>query len=317
MRKSVLVGFVGIGLMTSVAVAKRDPDVDRTLKREYPDAQTQVTNVRQVNGVKVSFVNVTTKDGQATAQVTEHGDFLSYGLPRSKEGSYMQVLQKNTEGLFKEAPSDVRVFRQTQYVVDMPGAQDKSYQATFDAVGRLTDMTNQRDIERHLTAEKQTPASGADADAAQKFAKQYFPEIEVEGLFKSDAGENIYNVKTTTGNVAVSNTGQLYSVRELIKQEEMPKPVADAVAAMFKADKINKVYRNEFEYYQFSETTPAGEPVTIRMRTNGDIVKVITPSADQENATLATEKQAPDAAAAKDAPAAPKKKNRKPAPVRE
>jgi len=309
MRKSMLVSLVVAGAMSSLVYAKRDPDVNKTLKREYPDAQTQVVNVREINGVKVSFVNIKTKDGDATAQVTEYGDLVSYGLPRGKEGPYMEVVRKNTEGLFKQPPADVHVFRQTQYVVDLPASEDKNYQATFDAVGRLSDMTSQRDIERQLAAEKQTPASGPDADKAQQFAKQYFPEIQVEGVYKSNAGENIYNVKTTTGNVAVSSTGQLYAVREMIPKEEMPKPVADAVAAMFKADKINKVYRNEFEYYQFNETTPAGEPVVIRMRTNGDVVKVITP-ADQDNATLASEKQPPDAA--KTSPT-PKKKAKQPA----
>src|SRR5215203_353711 len=112
MRKSMLLSLVVAGSISSLAYAKRDPDVNKTLKREYPDAQTQVINVKEVNGVKVSFVNIKTKDGEATAQVTEHGDFLSYGLPRGKEGPYMQVVQKNTQGLFKEAPSDVRVFRQ-------------------------------------------------------------------------------------------------------------------------------------------------------------------------------------------------------------
>jgi hypothetical protein len=80
----------------------------------------------------------------------------------------------------------------------------------------------------------------------------------------------------------------------MIPKEEMPKPVADAVSGMFKADKINKVYRNELEYYQFNETTPAGEPVVVRMRTNGDVVKVISPSAQEEEATLASEKQGPE-----------------------
>jgi len=293
MRKAILMSVVGVGLMASVAAAKRDPDVDKTLKREYPDAQTQVMNTKEINGVKVSFVNVKTKDGEATAQVTEFGDFLNYGLPRGKEGPYMQVVKKNTEGLFKDPPADVRVFRQTQYVVDMPGPEGKSYQATIDAVGRLVDMTSQRDIERELAAEKQTPATGADAESAQKFAKQYYPDIQVEGVYKSDAGENIYNVKTSVGNIAISNTGQVYSIREMIPKEEMPKPVSDAVSGMFKTDKINKVYRNELEYYQFNEKTPAGEPVVVRMRTNGDVVKVITPSAEEE-ATLASEKQGPE-----------------------
>src|SRR5678809_1250975 len=89
MRKSMLVSLVVAGAMSSLVYAKRDPDVNKTLKREYPDAQTQVVNVREINGVKVSFVNIKTKDGDATAQVTEYGDLVSYGLPRGKEGPYM------------------------------------------------------------------------------------------------------------------------------------------------------------------------------------------------------------------------------------
>jgi hypothetical protein len=162
-------------------------------------------------------------------------------------------------------------------------------------VGRLRDLTNSRQIEQELAEEEQTPASGADADAAQKFAKQYFPDIQVEGVYKSNVGPDVYNVKTTAGNVAVSKTGQLYSVREMIPNTEMPKPVGDAVNAMFKSDKINKVYRTEWEYYQFQETTPGGEPVTISMRTNGDVLKVITPTQDQEMAAQASHKETPAA----------------------
>ncbi len=307
MSKSMIVAALGVGMICSGALAKRDPDVNKAVKAEYPDAQTQVLNVREINGVKVSNVHVTTKDGETTAQVTEFGDFLNYGLPRGKEGNYMSVVKGNTEGLFKNPPTDVQVFRATNYVVDLPGSNNQSYQATFDAVGRLRDLTNARQISNELATEKQTPASGADADAAQKFAKQYYPEIQVEGVFKSDAGANVYNVKTTTGNVAVSSTGQLYSVREMIPNEEMPKPVADAVNSMFKSDKINKVYRTEWEYYQLNESLPNGEQVVIRMRTNGDVLKVITPTQDQEMAALASHKEAP----AGKTPAATLKKTKK------
>jgi hypothetical protein len=295
MRKWIICSAAVAAMMTSVALAKRDPDVNKAIKAEYPDAQTQVLNVRDVNGVKVSNVHITTKDGETTAQVTEFGDFLNYGLPRSKTGSYMQVVQQNTEGLFRNPPTDVQVFRATNYVVDLPGANGQSYQATFDAVGRLSDLSNSKQIERELAEEKATPATGAEADAAQKFAKQYYPDIQVEGVFKSNAGPNVYNVKTTTGNVAVSSTGQLYSLREMIPNTEMPKPVSDSVNAIFKADKINKVYRTESEYYSFNETTPGGEQVVIRMRTNGDVAKVITPTQDQEMAALASHKEAPSA----------------------
>ncbi|MDB5937443.1 MAG: hypothetical protein JWQ01_4787, partial [Massilia sp.] len=142
MKKWMVYSFVAVGLMTSVTLAKRDPDVNKAVKAEYPDAQTQVLNVREINGVKVSNVHITTKDGETTAQVTEYGDFLNYGLPRGKTGAYMEVVRANTEGLFKTPPSDVQIFRATNYVVDLPGANNQSYQATFDAVGRLSDLTN-------------------------------------------------------------------------------------------------------------------------------------------------------------------------------
>ncbi|HEX8520602.1 MAG TPA: hypothetical protein VF669_00015 [Tepidisphaeraceae bacterium] len=293
MKRKMICLALAVGMTSTVAMAKRDPDVNKAIKAQYPDAQTQVLNVTNVNGVKVSNVKVTTKEGEATAQVTEDGDFLNYGLPRSSEGAYMNVIRQNTEGLFKNPPQDVQVFRATNYVVDLPGSNGQAYQATFDAVGRLRDLSNSRQIERELAEEKASAATGSDADAAQKFAKQYFPDIQVEGVYKSNAGPNVYNVKTTTGNVAVSSTGQLFSVREMIPNNEMPKPVSDAVSSMFKADKINKVYRTEWEYYQFNESLPGGEQAVIRMRTNGDVLKVITPSADQETAELASHKQKP------------------------
>ena len=67
-------------------VCKEFPDAywrEIDSKKAYPDAGTQITNVHTVNGVKVSEVKVTTKQGESTAEVTEYGDFLMYGVPRA------------------------------------------------------------------------------------------------------------------------------------------------------------------------------------------------------------------------------------------
>jgi hypothetical protein len=101
----------------SVAFAKRDPDVDKALKRQYPDAQTQIMSSSNINGVKVQHVKVTTKQGESDADITEHGDFLRYGVPRESSGALQQALQRNTQGLFKAAPQDVDMYRITEYVV--------------------------------------------------------------------------------------------------------------------------------------------------------------------------------------------------------
>src|SRR5438045_1810151 len=58
-----LIGFGG----------RRDRDVDRALKKEYPDAQTEVHGSKLINGVKVYDVSIRTKHGESTAQVTEYG----------------------------------------------------------------------------------------------------------------------------------------------------------------------------------------------------------------------------------------------------
>src|SRR5215213_3721069 len=88
MRKTLLSAALAASVcMTSAAsfaqTQKRDPDVQKTLQRAYPGAQTQVMGAEEVNGVKVFNVNVADKAGAAsTAQVTEFGDFLLYGAPQ-------------------------------------------------------------------------------------------------------------------------------------------------------------------------------------------------------------------------------------------
>src|SRR4051812_285608 len=103
-RKSILsFAVAGVLATSSAAFAARDPDVQNALKKAYPDAGTQITNVSKVNGVKVSEVQVATKQGQSTAEVTEYGDFLLYGVPH-EYATVQKSIQSATQGLFKTAP---------------------------------------------------------------------------------------------------------------------------------------------------------------------------------------------------------------------
>jgi len=293
MRK-IIAASVLIAAMSVPAFAKRDPDVDKALKREYPDAQTQITNTREINGVKVNDVKVTTKNGESFAQVTEYGDFVSYGVPREHSGPFMDVMKRNVEGLFKSAPQNVDMYRVTNYIVDLSGANGKTYRARFDAVGRLKDLNSSREVQQEDQAETAEKASGGDADNAKNFAKKIFPDAKVEDVYKSNLGDNFYNVKTADGFITVNSTGQVYGFREKIDKGELPKPVMDAVNSMFNADKITNVARGEWEYYQFDEQTPTGEAVVVRMRPNGDILKVISPGEQEEQSMTAAHHQKGD-----------------------
>src|SRR3954463_10663242 len=73
---------------------KQESEVQKALKDAYPDAQTEITNTSEVNGVKVYDVKVTTKTGESTAQITDYGDFLMYGVPH-EYGAIKNLIQTN------------------------------------------------------------------------------------------------------------------------------------------------------------------------------------------------------------------------------
>src|SRR5215213_10229368 len=147
MNKKTILHFAVAGVLasTTAAFAARDPDVNNALKKAYPDAGTQITNVNKVNGVKVSEVKVTTKQGESTAEVTEYGDFLIYGVPH-EYSTVQKSIQSATQGLFKTAPSEVEMYRATNYIVDLRGPKNKTISLRYDAVGRLLDVRNSSEI---------------------------------------------------------------------------------------------------------------------------------------------------------------------------
>jgi hypothetical protein len=116
--------------------------------------------------------------------------------------------------------------------------------------------------------------------------------MKAQSVARSNIGSNFYTVKTDKGEVIVAATGQVYSIRENLPREEVPQQVTAAIEALFQADKIKNIYRNEWQYYQFNQTTSGGQPVTVWMRPDGDIVKVITPEAD--DAALAGHTESPN-----------------------
>ncbi len=306
MRHIILSSLLALGVLAFVAPdsahaakqKKKESEVQKALKDAYPDAQTQITNTSEVNGVKVYDVKVTTKTGESTAQITDYGDFLMYGVPH-EYGAIKNLIATNVSGLFKSAPDDIDMYRVTNYSVDFPGSKGKTYAARFDAVGRLKDVYNtselQRESGKNAHGEK---ASDAEAKKVDGFVKKYMPDAQIEGVYKSEQGGNFYYADLKNGEMIVNDQGQVYSFREEIDPKDLPEPVQKSIAATFSAQPT-KAYRGEYEYYQFNQQSQTGEPIVVKMRPNGDILEVRNDKARADEEALQAKSKQGAAPAAK------------------
>jgi hypothetical protein len=297
MKRALVCSVLSLGLLAGVALgAKRDPDVDKALKSVYPDAQTQIIGSHMVNGVKVQDVKVTTKEGESNAAVTEYGDFLYYGLPRTK--GINSSVQRNIAGLFK-GMSDMDVMWATNYLVDITAPSNKQYRLRFDATGRLKDIQNQAEVKRD---QEQTEATG-NTGKIKSEAEKYMEGSKVGKIYSSSENDGFYTAEVTTKDgepawIRLNDQGQVYSKRWEIKESDIPEPVTKTLDEMFDKNniKINKAYRSDFEYYQFDSTTSGGDKVVVRVRPNGDIMSVTNAKASaEEEAITAKSKQSPSA----------------------
>jgi hypothetical protein len=107
----------------------------------------------------------------------------------------------------------------------------------------------------------------------------------VTGVFQSTEADGFFVAQTNTGSWVLNPTGQVYGMREELKIEDLPDPVQKAIQATFSAQPT-KAYRGEYQYYQFNQQTQTGEPVAVKMRTNGDILEVTNTKAEQEEQAM-------------------------------
>ena len=173
--KWIVSSLVAAGLCAAVSTnpvfAKRDPDVAKALKEQYPDAKTEITRSRDINGVKVNDVKITTKDGDSTAEVTEYGDFLLWGMPRNaSSGNTISAAAAETlQGLFKGDLKNVDVYKTVNYLVDVQTSK-KTFRLRLDPVGRLRDVDNSAQMKQEQASLEK--ASGGDAKKAEQTQKR-------------------------------------------------------------------------------------------------------------------------------------------------
>ena len=304
MKRFLITAALAAGMCTpAMALAKRQTDVQQALKDRYPDAKTEIVGTSDVNGVKVNEVKVTTKEGEtATAMVTEHGDFLVSGEPRDAKRQLDKNITTELQQMFKTAPQDLTLLRSTNYYVDMetPGSKrrTKTNRLVFDATGQLTGIMSAEDVRKAEDFTGLEKASGEDAKKVGELAKKYAgDDAEVQTVYKAAEGEDFYVVDMVRPGkkdvrMTLNTQGRVYSAREQVDKNEIPKPVSEAVAQLFNEKNMQRVYRNEDQYYQFDEKAAGGNPVTIKMRPDGEIVSITNDAAEeQEKAVTAKHKE--------------------------
>jgi hypothetical protein len=291
---------VGFPSIIQAKAKKQESEVTKALKDAYPDAKTQITGTNEVNGVKVYDVTVTTKQGESNAQITDYGDFLMYGVPH-EYGAVDTLISNNVSGLFKSKPEDVEMYRVTDYYVDFKNPTGKPFTAKFDAVGRLKDISNAREIgEESKQARGKQITDAADLKKAAGYVKREMPGAEVAAVYAAGQDGGFWYIQTKDGGDLVANKdGQVLSLRHPITATDFPEPVAKTIQGMFNAP-IDKLWRGEEEYYQFNQQSQTGQPIVVKMRPNGDILEV-------RNDAVAQDEQAQQAKAKEKAKSSKKK----------
>jgi hypothetical protein len=317
MKKIILCSLLATGMMVGVATPptfaakakKQESEVDKALKQAYPDAQTSITGSSDVNGVKVHDVSVKTKNGESTAQITEYGDFLMYGVPH-EYSAIKAAIQQDVGGVFKSTPEDIQMYRVTNYFVDFKGPKNKNFTARFDAVGRLLDIENAEAAKaKGQSGDAQAAAANRgerikdDATVRQvsEYVKRELPEAKLEAVYPAaDQGSDFMVAALSGGGEVILNKqGQVYSLRQPIQKEDFPEPVAKTIQGIFTAP-IASLQRGEYEYYQFNQQSQQGSPIVVKMRPNGDILEVQnTEAIKSEEAVTAKSKSKPSGGAAK------------------
>ena len=290
---AIVIGGVCAGAWA--AAPKPSNPVDKALKERYPDAKINIERTREVNGVKVTDAKVTTKDGESTAEVTEYGDFLLWGLPRKGGMSGVATpVSETVTGLFKGSPSDVDLFWATDYLVDL-GIGRRTFRLRFDPVGHLRDIDSAAAM-KEQDVSSMSKASKDEADKAESFAKKSFPDAKIKNVYKTD-DPNFYLVDLTNKEgkdvqVVLSNDDKVLRQRKIVDKSELPDPVERAIDKLFNGEKIKQVYRDEFQFYEIDQKDAAGDTITVRIRPNGDVLNIRNARAvEEEKAQTARHKE--------------------------
>ncbi len=287
MRKQLLTAALATGLCVSsgFAQSKRDPDVQKTLERAYPGAQTQVMGTEQINGVKVFNVNVANDKGGSTAQVTEFGDFLIYGAPQSSP-ELTKMITNDVGQMFQSKPSDIQLYRSTSYLIDVPvqgeGKKQQTYQIRLDSVGRVLNIMSASEMKAsQRAADRQAVKDDKVTKKLEQIVRDRYVSKDqaLQGVTQSTV-PGFYEADFKGAAVTLNDQGQILQIREDVAGKDLPLPVRQALEQLVKSS--TRAQRVEEEYFQFSQQSATGNAVVVKMRPDGDIIDVVNTQAQQE-----------------------------------
>jgi hypothetical protein len=305
MKTVLLIPALAAALSVSAfAQQKRDPDVQKTLQRAYPGAQTEVTGAEEVNGVKVFNVNIADKTGApSNAQVTEFGDFLIYGAPQHAQ-ELTKLIQSNVGQMFQTPPSDIQLFRRTSYLIDVPvqgenGKKQQTYQMSLDAVGRVLNITDAEAVRASQKAEqKQEVKDKEQAKKLEQVARDRYVGKDAQLQRVTESGVPGFFIADFKGAaVTLNDQGQILQIREDVAGKDLPLPVRQALEQLVKSS--TRAQRVEEEYFQFTEKNPKGNAFVVKMRPDGEILGVTNSEVQQEEQAVTAKAKQPAAAPAK------------------
>ena len=296
MRNTLIASSLIILLSAGAALADRNKDVAAALRKEYPDATTEIVRTSDVNGVKIHQVQIKSKDGTtSTAMITDYGDFVTVMEPGKFDK--LPSTARAAQAMFKSKPSDVEVYSANSYWVDMD-VNGKTYRVRLDPLGRIRDIANPKEYEAADVT--QYPKAGSESSHIAELAKKHLDnEGSLQGVYKDPQMEGFYAAlfQDKSGKnqlVILDPNDNVIATREEIDRKDLPKPVSDAIEKMFDTGKIRRAFRGEMQYAQWTTQNASGQPVTFKVRPNGDIMEIRSAQADRDDeAVTASHKDSP------------------------
>ena len=281
MRKHIFFTAVAALSFSGLAHAQ-NRRVDRMLDRQFPNQRHEIIGENKVNGTTVYDVRVTGDRGEAGAQITVDGDFLSTSSPISADRlppTAAEVLEAMRGGRpDADRDRDVQRIERTYFQLDLDLGH-RPVRVEFDAAGRLHRILNHRQMHEADAGEGLERTDRRGEESIAEFVHRYFDNSHIRAVYRSPEGEGFYVVKLTADRenrpvtAVMSDRGDISNWQIEVDPREVPRAVMDAVHEAFGNVEIERTMRSMTDYYRV-ERPIGGDRVAIDVKPSGEILRV-------------------------------------------
>jgi hypothetical protein len=303
MRNLMMWCVVGMMAMSSTALLAVKPDhavkegkaskagetaaskaVDEAITRRFAGATYKIDQERTINAVKVYDVTITDTHGNATAVITDDGEFLITGIPGSTAVRNLPApVQAVTSQVFASQPEQVTYFERTTFLVDTQ-VEKHTYRMEFNALGQLTDIQSAAEM-RWDDPSKLEKASKSETDQLLPKLKEYLGDPKIQEAYHYPDAADFFLVTCSTSHdrsvqIVLNTRGDVDWWRVVMAQADLPKPVGTALSTMFKSAKILRIVRNQVDLYNCEQKTASGDTLSLHVSPTGDVTRIRNAEAD-------------------------------------